>query len=113
MSQVSGLKEEVAAYEAVVSGLDDAEVANELAVSEEDEGMAAEVTEALRDVAKRIDTLEIASWFTGEFDSGDAIVTILPGQGGLEAQDWTEMLMKMYLKYATSKKWKIRHPRRS
>ena len=43
--------------------------------------MAAEVAEALIDVAKRIDSLEISSWFTGEFDSGDAIVTITPWSG--------------------------------
>jgi peptide chain release factor 2 len=106
MAQASGLKDELAAYESVVSGLEDAEVANELAVGEDDEDMGAEVSRSLADIAKAIESLEVASWFTGKFDSGDAIITIQPGQGGLEAQDWTEMLMKMYLKYATSKKWK-------
>jgi peptide chain release factor 2 len=107
MSQVSGLKEEVATYESVVADLDNAEVANELAVGEEDADMASEVADTLSGLAKRIDTLEVSSWFTGEFDSGDAIMTIVPGQGGLEAQDWAEMLMRMYTKYALSKKWKI------
>jgi peptide chain release factor 2 len=106
MAQASGLKDEIATYESVVADLAEAEVANELAVDEGDEDLGAEVSATLADLASRIDSLEVASWFTGEFDSGDAIVTILPGQGGLEAQDWTEMLMKMYLKYASSKKWK-------
>lgn len=107
MAALSGLKEEVGAYEAVSAAVEEAETANELAVAEEDEGMAEEVETALADIAKRIATLEVASWFSGEFDSGDAIITITPGQGGLEAQDWCEMLFRMYTKYAESKRWKI------
>ena len=50
--------------------------------------------------------LELSSWFTDELDHGDAIVTIKPGQGGLEAQDWTFMLFKMYMKYCARRGWK-------
>lgn len=107
MSKLSELRDEIAAYESVASAMDDIEVANELAVAEEDEELAAEVTASLRDIGKRVDELEVSSWFTGEFDHGDAILTITPGQGGLEAQDWTEMLLRMYTKYAERKRWKI------
>jgi peptide chain release factor 2 len=107
MAQLSGLRDEVAAYDDAVSSLEDLEVANELALSEEDESMAEEVATGCRELTALVDTLEVSSWFSGEFDSGDAIVTITPGQGGLEAQDWTEMLFKMYLKYAARKKWKV------
>lgn len=107
MAQLSGLREEISIYEEVSSAVEEAEVANELAVAEEDEGMAAEVEATLNDVVARMESLEVGSWFTGEFDHGDAIMTITPGQGGLEAQDWCEMLMKMYLKYAGLKKWKV------
>ena len=107
MSTLSELRDEILAYEEASSAIEDVEVANELALAEEDEELAAEVSEVLRDLAKRIDSLEVASWFTGEFDHGDAIVTIVPGQGGLEAQDWTEMLLRMYTKYAERKRWKI------
>ena len=51
--------------------------------------------------------LELSSWFTDELDHGDAIVTIKPGQGGLEAQDWCEMLFRMYLKYCDRRGWKV------
>lgn len=107
MAQAAGLRDEIEGYEAIIAGIDDAEVANELALAEDDEEMAAELVLDLRSLAERIDALEVNSWFTGEFDSGDAIVTITPGQGGLEAQDWTEMLLRMYTKYAERKKWKI------
>ncbi|MDP2232533.1 MAG: peptide chain release factor 2 [Actinomycetota bacterium] len=107
MASLSVLRDEIQTYEAVVSSLEDTEVANELALSDADEDMASEVEVALRDLSKQVNGLEVSSWFTGKFDAGDAILTITPGQGGLEAQDWTEMLFKMYTKYAESKRWKI------
>ncbi len=107
MSQAAGLRDEIVEYEAIVADLEDFEVGNELAVAEQDEDLAAEVAINQRDLRKRIDDIELASWFTGEFDHGDAIITIIPGQGGLEAQDWAEMLMRMLTKYAERRKWKV------
>lgn len=107
MSKASALRDEIAAYDAAVTAIGDAEVANELALDEDDEDLSAELDAHLAALTKRADELELASWFSGEFDASDAIVTILPGQGGLEAQDWTEMLLKMYLRYAESRGWKV------
>ena len=107
MAGLSGLKDEVTSYEEISSAVEDLEVANELAVSEGDEEMAVEVESDIETLIKSIESLEVASWFSGEFDHGDAIITITPGQGGLEAQDWTEMLFKMLTKYASNNKWKI------
>ena len=56
---------------------------------------------------EELDGLEVSSWFSGRFDAGDAILSVNPGSGGLEAQDWTEMLYKMYLHYAEDKGWKV------
>ena len=107
MAQSSALREEVNGYDEVVTALDDVEVSNEFALSEDDEEMGAETATAMRGLIKRINGLELNSWFTGEFDASDAIVTLTPGQGGLEAQDWTEMLLKMYTKYCEGKKWSV------
>jgi peptide chain release factor 2 len=107
MSKASEFRSEIGLVDTIRAELDDAEVGNELALAEDDEGLAAEVSHTLEDLAKRLDDLELSSWFTGEFDHGDALVTITPGQGGLEAQDWAEMLLRMYTKYAESRKWKI------
>jgi peptide chain release factor 2 len=101
------LRDEIASFESLRDALADAEAGNELALAEDDADTAAEVARTLKDVARRLDDLELASWFTGEFDHGDALVTITPGQGGLEAQDWAEMLLRMYTKFAESRKWKI------
>jgi len=107
MAQASGLRDEIEAYESVVALLEDAEVANELALAEGDEEMATELGGDIKALCSQIDSLEVNSWFTGEFDRGDAILTITPGQGGLEAQDWAEMLLRMYTKYCERKKWKL------
>jgi peptide chain release factor 2 len=107
MAEASGLRDEIGSYESIVTDLDDLEVANELAVADEDADLADETSSGLKALGKRINSLEVATWFTGEFDHGDAIVTINPGQGGLEAQDWAEMLLKMLTKYAASNKWRI------
>jgi peptide chain release factor 2 len=71
MAQAAGIRDEIESYEAVISALDDTEVANELALAEDDAELAEEVDASLRELGKRIDGLEVASWFTEEFDAGE------------------------------------------
>ena len=111
MAELASARGDVEAVDGARSQLADARAALELA-SElgEDEGSADFVAEASANaeaLARSVDALELSSWFTGEFDHGDAILTIKPGQGGLEAQDWTFMLFKMYMKYCARKGWKV------
>jgi peptide chain release factor 2 len=107
MADAAAMRDEITAYESMAADLDEAEVANELAVEGDDEAMAAEVADTLAALDTRVDDLELSSWLTGEFDHGDAIVQIIPGAGGLESQDWAEMLLRMLTKYAESRKWKV------
>ncbi len=107
MSAAAVLRDEISEYEGALSTLEDAEVANELAIQEQDEDLSLEVGQSIEELNKTADSLELSSWFDGELDSGDAIVSVNPGQGGLEAQDWTEMLFRMYSRYAERKGWKI------
>ena len=111
MAELASARGDVEAVDGARSQLADARAALELA-SElgDDEGAADFVAEASANaeaLARSVDALELSSWFTGEFDHGDAILTIKPGQGGLEAQDWTFMLFKMYMKYWARKGWKV------
>ena len=103
--QASVLRETIAEYEDAVALLDDARAAFELA--DEDEAFAEEASNALAHLDGLLDSLEISSWFSERFDGGDAILTVNPGSGGLEAQDWTEMLYRMYTRYAENKGWKV------
>lgn len=110
MAELSSARDDVNAVEGARTALGDARTALEFAAeSEEDEAaeFEAEATASARSLSHTIDELELSSWFTGEFDHGDAILTIKPGQGGLEAQDWTFMLFKMYMKYCARRGWKV------
>ena len=108
MGELSRCKEDVAAVEGAHARLADARTALELAgeMGEDGAEFIAEAASTAAELTHEIDELELSSWFTGEFDHGDAIVTIKPGQGGLEAQDWTFMLFKMLMKYAARRGWK-------
>ena len=108
MAELSGLKADVASVREARARLEDARTALELAAEMGEDGaeFAAEAASTAAELTHEIDELELSSWFTGEFDHGDAIVTIKPGQGGLEAQDWTFMLFKMLMKYAARRGWK-------
>lgn len=103
--QASVLREVLAEYNDAAALLEDVQVAFDLA--SEDEAFAKEAEMSLAALDELLDKLEINSWFSGRFDDGDAIVTINPGSGGLEAQDWTDMLYRMYMRYAEQKGWKV------
>ena len=87
--------------------LDDALAAFELGEETADDDLLAEAEQGARALEAELSELELTSWFTGEFDHGDAIVSIKPGQGGLEAQDWCGMLLHMYLAYCARRGWKV------
>lgn len=103
--RASVLRDVIAEYDEAVSLLDDVRAAFELA--DEDEAFVEEAEHALEELEDMLGTLEINSWFSGRFDGGDAILTVNPGSGGLEAQDWTEMLYRMYTRYAENRGWKV------
>ncbi len=101
------IRDEIATYEAIADDVEEADVSNELAVADDDAELARERDVMLKGLARRLADLELGTWFTGEFDHEDAIITIIPGAGGLEAQDWAEMLLRMITKYAEARKWKV------
>ncbi len=73
----------------------------------EDEEMARELTSQLASVERRLDELEEARLFSGEYDSGDAVVTVHAGAGGTDSQDWAEMLLRMYLRWAERRGFEV------
>ena len=103
--QASVLRDTIAEYDEAAALLDDARAAFDLA--SEDELFAEEASAALDKLDELLDALESSSWFSERFDGGDAILTVNPGSGGLEAQDWTDMLYRMYVRYAEKKDWKV------
>src|SRR3954454_23766346 len=80
--------------------LDDAETLHELAVEERDESVSAELEDAVADLARRLDDLEVLSLFSGEYDQHDAVCEIHAGAGGTDAQDWAQMMLRMYQRWS-------------
>ncbi|OFK24964.1 peptide chain release factor 2 [Olsenella sp. HMSC062G07] len=107
MSELTQAKDEISQLVLAREQLDDAQAAYDLGREAGEEDVLAEADELIAELEGRLSDLELASWFTGEFDGGDAIVTITPGQGGLEAQDWCGMLFRMYQAYCARRGWKV------
>ena len=107
MAQLSAAKADVAAVDAAAAKLDDAAAALELGLEMGDEDLLAEAASTAASLTDDLSELELSSWFTDDLDHGDAIVTVTPGQGGLEAQDWCEMLFRMYLRYCDRRGWTV------
>ena len=107
MTQLASLRDDVAGIDRAKEKLGDAEAAFELGTELGDQASLDESQALAASLEKDLSELELSSWFTDELDHGDAIVTIKPGQGGLEAQDWCEMLFRMYLKYCDRRDWKV------
>jgi peptide chain release factor 2 len=85
--------------------VDDLTELAELAV--DDEEMAGELNSQLASVEQRLDELEEERLFSGRFDAGDAVVTINAGAGGTDSQDWAEILLRMYLRWAERRGFKV------
>jgi peptide chain release factor 2 len=105
-------KDRLEQYAHLATMIDDLEVLAELAVEEDGEGVLtpeneAELERLSEQVKRTLDAFEEARLFNGEFDAGDAIVSIHPGAGGTESQDWAEMLLRMYLRWAQSRSFDV------
>jgi len=78
----------------------------QLAEAESDEGTAQSVADDVDALARKVEALEFQRMFSGKMDSHNAFVDVQAGAGGTEAQDWAEMLLRMYLRWCEAKKWK-------
>ena len=107
MARLSAAKSDVAGIDNARAKLDDARAALELGEETSDDDLLAEAASIAVSLEHDLTELELSSWFTDDLDHGDAIVTVTPGQGGLEAQDWCDMLFHMYLRYCDRRGWTV------
>jgi peptide chain release factor 2 len=87
-------------------GVEDVEGLLELAVEEEDQETFDEIEPELQDLEGKIERLEFRRMFAGDHDASDCYIDLQSGSGGTEAQDWTSMMLRMYLRWAESKGFK-------
>lgn len=106
MGEMSRLAEEVATYDRLKARLADTAVLWELAVAEDDEAAGAEAAAEVAALEADVASLEVVSLLSGEFDDRPAILEVHAGEGGTDAQDWAEMLLRMYLRWAERRRWK-------
>src|SRR4051794_14890299 len=92
-------------YRDLESELDDLEALEEMV--EEDESIAGEVEEARTSVESKLEELEEERLFAGPYDSGDAVVSVHAGTGGTDSQDWAEMLLRMLMRWAERRGFKV------
>jgi len=106
MQQINKRKTWVEAWSSIQRKHNDGQALLELAVESADESLGAELRTEITDLEKLIDDLEFRNMLSGEDDEKNCILTVHAGAGGTEAQDWTEMLLRMYLRWCERKKFK-------
>lgn len=107
LQRTSTLKNKVSSYEKLKSDYDDALVMIELADEEEDESLLEECVESVVNFEKTLDSQTLSTLLTGEYDSKNAILTFHAGAGGTEAQDWAQMLFRMYNRWGERHGYKV------
>lgn len=113
MKKAQAVTKKRSAYEATVLGyeklaqdVDDAKELLDLGVSEKDEATVKEVEASLPDLQERVRKMELKRMLSGEVDHAGAIVSIHAGTGGVDAKDWAEMLLRMYLRWCEKRGFK-------
>ena len=106
MQEKKGLEKEIGNWEELVNGLDDLKTLAEMAKEEDVKDLKKE----LEELKKKADKLELAALLGGEYDKNSAILSINAGAGGTDAQDWAQILLRMFTRWADGKEYKVDMP---
>ena len=98
----------IKSYTSLVTEFDDAETMIDIAIEEDDESLLDEVRGAVSTAEEDLERLRISTLLSGEYDSCNAILTFHPGAGGTEAQDWAQMLYRMYTRWTERSGYKYK-----
>lgn len=101
------VKDKLERYNSAKNRLEDLEVLSEMAEEEDDEESFNEVITETKELAEEIDRFRIEIMLSGEYDRNNAILDLHTGVGGTDAQDWTEMLLRMYTRWCDKKGYKV------
>src|SRR6266566_4748709 len=107
VQEVKELKRWLDPYRALRKRLDDAQGLSELAEIDEDDALEPELAAEADQIGAQLEALELQNMLRGPDDARDALLTIHPGAGGTESQDWAEMLMRMYVRWAERHGFKV------
>lgn len=107
MSKISFQKNEIEKYDLLMDEIEECEIMIELIDESDDEEMSKTLVKTLHKLEKSAENFKIETLLSGEFDYNNAILSIHSGAGGTEAQDWANMLLRMYIRYAESKNYGV------
>lgn len=113
VSELKLIKAQTEPLSKVVADFEDAKLAYEMSREEGDDDLLREADEALFRLIKRMDKIELQSLLNGKHDTRDCFFNISAGDGGTEANDWCEMLMRMYLYFFENQGWKVEEVEKS
>jgi len=99
-TQLARLNDDVGRYDRLLRQLEDVRLTDELLSTEEDPELSSELERKVAALEAELDRVELANLLSGEYDEGDAVASLHAGAGGIDSQDWAEMLLRMYLRWA-------------
>ena len=102
------LEGELLDFQSLEGGIEDLEVSVELYEIEADEEIASSIGKMLAQIESDCETVKIRTLLDGDYDGNDAILTVHAGSGGTDAQDWADMLLRMYLRYGEKKEYGVK-----
>lgn len=108
LTKMKGIQNKLDKYNKIEAELLNIENLNDLLIIEYDEELSEELISNTKNLEKKIDKLEIQTLLSGKYDRNNAILTLHPGAGGTESQDWAEMLYRMYSKWASSNGYSVK-----
>ena len=107
LQRTKSLKTKLEKYRRLVSGLEDLKTLNQLGLEEQDDSVISEVGEGLKKIKSDLGKLKLETLLTGQYDKNNAMLTLHAGAGGTEAQDWVQMLLRMYTRWAEQKNYTV------
>ena len=105
--QLAQLKKKLEEYNTLLNESDDLDTLMDLVEEEDDQSMAEEIAQQLSSLKEKADAFELETLMRGEYDHSNAILSLHAGAGGTEAQDWTQILYRMYSRYCERKGFKV------
>lgn len=108
LKQAKQIKDKIELYEQLNTQCRDLQELSELVLLEGEESMGTEVLEGIKDLEEKIEALMLETLLSGEYDRNNAILSIHAGTGGLDAQDWAEMLFRMYSRWSDQRGYKMK-----
>ena len=108
LKELKNIKYKYSTYKDLCSQIENLKEINEFLFEERDDNLENELLKNTKKLEKQLRDFEINILLSGKFDSSNAIITLHPGAGGTEAQDWVEMLYRMYCRWATSRRFTVK-----